>query len=191
MVLLHYSMDEQALQQKLTKVLEVLKQDLGTIRTGRATPALVENIIISAYGGSAKLRVMELATIGVSDSQTIVITPFDHSVIHDIEKGIQDANVGLNPIVDGQILRINLPPLSTERREELIKAVKHKLENGRIMVRQVRHDGMNEIKKQHDDKAISDDDKARLEKEVQRMIDEMMGTIDSFGAQKEAELLQI
>lgn len=184
-------MDEQALRQKLDKVLEVLKQDLGTIRTGRATPALVENIIISAYGGSTKLRVMELATIGVSDSQTIVITPFDHTVIHDIEKGIQDANVGLNPIVDGQILRITLPPLSTERREELIKAVKHKLENGRIMVRQVRHDGMSEIKKLHDDKAISDDDKTRFEKEVQKMVDDMMGTIDSFGAQKEAELLQI
>lgn len=191
MLLLHYEMDEQALRQKLDKVLEVLKQDLGTIRTGRATPALVENIIITAYGGSAKLRVMELATIGVSDSQTIVITPFDHTVIHEIEKGISDANVGLNPIVDGQILRISIPPLSKERREELIKSMKHKLENGRIMVRQVRHDGMAQIKKQHDTKEISDDDKARLEKEVQRLVDSMMETIDVMGAQKEKELLQI
>lgn len=184
-------MDEQELRQKLDKVLDVLKQDMGTIRTGRATPALVENIIITAYGGTTKLRVMELATIGVTDASTIVITPFDHTVTHDIEKGIQEANVGLNPIVDGQMLRISLPPLSKERREELIKSMRHKLENGKIMVRQVRHDGMNEIKKQHDTKAITDDDKARLEKDVQKTVDEMMALIESMGKQKEAELLQI
>lgn len=184
-------MDEQHLRERLDKVLDVLKQDMGTIRTGRATPALVENIYITAYGGSAKLRVMELATIGATDSQTLVITPFDHATIHEIEKGIQEANVGLNPIVDGQMLRISLPPLSTERREELIKSMKHKLENGKIMVRQVRHDGMNEIKKQHDMKAITDDDKTRLEKDVQKMVDDMMATIESMGKQKEAELLQI
>ncbi|MDP3941002.1 MAG: ribosome recycling factor [bacterium] len=184
-------MDEQQLQQKIAKVLEVLRQDMGTIRTGRATPALVENILISAYGGSAKLRVMELATIGVQDPQTIVITPFDHSVIHDLEKGIQEANVGLNPIVDGQILRISLPPLSKERREELIKSMRHKLENGKIMVRQLRHDVMNNIKKQHTEKIISDDDMKRLEKEVQRVVDETIETIEGMGKQKEAELLQI
>ncbi|MBI2442690.1 MAG: ribosome recycling factor [Candidatus Levybacteria bacterium] len=184
-------MDSDALRSKLEKVLEVLKQDVATIRTGRATPALVENIIISAYGGSAKLRVMELATIGVTDTQTIVITPFDYTVIHEIEKGIQEANVGLNPIVDGQLLRISLPPLSKERREELIKSMRHKLENGKIMVRQVRHEEMNEIKKQHDNKAISDDDKTRLEKELQRVVDETMGLIERMGKQKEEELLQI
>lgn len=184
-------MDSNNLQQKLDKVLDVLKQDMGTIRTGRATPALVENIYISAYGGSAKLRVMELATIGAQDASTLVITPFDHATIHEIEKGIQEANVGLNPIVDGQILRINLPPLSKERREELIKSMHHKLENGKIMVRQVRHDGMSDIKKQHDDKAISDDDKTRLERDVQKLVDDMMALIDSMGKQKEAELLQI
>ncbi len=184
-------MDQAVLREKIDKVIDVLRQDMGTIRTGRATPALVENIFISAYGGSAKLRVMELATIGVTDSHTLVITPFDHVTIHEIEKGIQDENVGLNPIVDGQILRINLPPLSKERREELTKAMKHKLENGKIMVRQVRHDGMNEIKKQHDAKSISDDDKTHLEKETQKLIDESMNFIDSMGKQKEAELLQI
>ena len=134
---------------------------------------------------------MELSTIGVQDPQTIVISPFDHSVIHDLEKGIQEANVGLNPIVDGQILRINLPPISKERREELIKSMRPKLENGKIMVRQVRHDGMNDIKRQHDNKTISDDDKVRQEKEVQKLIDDAMGQIDGMGKQKEAELLQI
>lgn len=184
-------MDQQELQQKIDKVIEILKQDMGTIRTGRATPALVENIFINAYGGTAKLRVMELATIGASDSQTLVITPFDHTTIHEIEKGIQEANVGLNPVVDGQILRISLPALSTERREELIKSVKHKLENGRVMIRQVRHDGMAMVKKLHDSKDISDDEKERLEKDVQKMIDDTMSLIDAMGKHKETELLQI
>lgn len=184
-------MDQQELKQKIDKVLEILKQDLGTIRTGRANPALVENIVVNAYGGSAKLKVMELATVGVTDAQTIVITPFDASIIGDIQKGIQDSGAGLNPASDGHVLRITIPPLSQERREELSKLMKHKLENGRIMVRQVRHEAMEEIKKAHTEKTISDDDKEREEKEVQRIIDETMKTIDSMGDQKEAELMQV
>lgn len=175
------------LKQNIQKVMEVMKSDLGTIRTGRATPALVENIVINAYGGTAKLRVMELATVGVSDSQTVVITPFDQSIIGEIQKGIQDANVGLNPSVDGIVLRITLPPLSQERREELSKLMRHKLENGRIMVRQVRHDAMDQIKKME----LPEDDEARWEKDVQKQIDEAISTIESMGKQKEDELMQI
>lgn len=183
-------MDQQfqsQLKQNIQKVMEVMKSDLGTIRTGRATPALVENIVINAYGGTAKLRVMELATVGVSDSQTVVITPFDQSIIGEIQKGIQDANVGLNPSVDGIVLRITLPPLSQERREELSKLMRHKLENGRIMVRQVRHDAMDQIKKMD----LPEDDEARWEKDVQKQIDEAISTIESMGKQKEDELMQI
>ena len=179
------------LKQKIQKILDILKQDLGTLRTGRASASLVENIVIDAYQGSAKLKIMELATIGATDPQTLVITPFDHSVIQEIEKGIVSANIGLSPVVDGQIIRITIPPLSEERRQELIKGMKHKLENGRIMVRQARHDAMEEIKKAHTDKEISDDDKGRHEKEVQKIVDDTMETIDSMGSQKESELLQV
>src|SRR6266851_5428611 len=133
-------------KEKLQKVLDVLKDDLATIRTGRATPSLVENIIVSAYGGSAKLKVMELATIGTPDNKTIVLTPFDVSVIHDLQKGIEAASTGLNPIIDSNVLRISIPPLSFERRQELIKAMKHKLENGRVMVRLVRHEMIEDMK---------------------------------------------
>src|SRR5215469_1335178 len=121
-------------KEKLDKVLDVLKDDLATIRTGRATPTLVENIVITAYGGSAKLKVMELATISATDNQTLVLTPYDASVTNDIQKGIEAANAGLTPIVDGNILRIKIPPLSLDRRQELIKAMRHKLENGRVMI---------------------------------------------------------
>lgn len=179
------------LKQKIDRVLDVLHADLSTIRTGRATPSLVENIVINAYGATQRLKVIELATVTVSDSQTLLVTPYDQSIIHEIEKGIQEANVGLNPVVDGQIVRISVPSLSEERRQELIKLMKHKLENGRVMVRQSRHDAMIDIKKWHTDKKISDDEMLRMEKETQRVIDATMEKIDDMGKRKEDELLQI
>ena len=177
-----------ATKQKIAKVLDVLKGDLSTIRTGRAQPSLVENIVINAYGGSARLKVMELATVGATDAKTLLITPFDPSIIHEIQKGIEAANAGFTPIVDGPIIRISIPPLSQDRREELIKAMKHKLENGRIMVRQVRHEAMEDIKKEYEGR---EDDIKRLEKEVQKLVDETVETIEDWGKQKEQELLQI
>ncbi len=179
----------QNLNEHIQKILELIKQDIATIRTGRATPALVENISISVYGGSAHMKVLELATIGALDSQTLVITPFDHSVIHEIEKGIREANTGISPVIDGQVLRISLPPLSQERREELIKLMRQKLENGRVMIRQARHDGMEEVKRNNE--GISEDEVERIEKEVQKQIDTAMNMIDGLGKQKEDELLQI
>ena len=179
------------LRQKIQKIIDLLKQDLATVRTGRASSALIEHIVIDAYGGTAKLKIMELATIGAVDSKTLVITPFDHSVIQEIEKGIVTANVGLNPVVDGQIIRITIPSLTEERRQELIKGMKHKLENGRIMVRQGRHEAMEDVKKAHSEKEISDDDKSRFEKEIQRIVDETIETIDGMGKQKEEDLMQV
>jgi ribosome recycling factor len=175
-------------KKKIEKILDILQGDLSTIRTGRATPSLVENIVINAYGGTAKLKVMELATVGTADTQTVVITPFDPSIINEIAKGIEAANAGFTPAVDGALIRIKIPPLSQDRRQELIKAMKQKLENGRIMVRQARHEAMDSIKKEFEGR---EDDIKRLEKEVQKIIDDTMSTIDSWGAQKEAELLKI
>jgi len=179
------------LRAQIQKVMDLIRTDLGTVRTGRAAPSLVESIPIVTYGGSTKLKVLELATVAVSDSQTIVITPFDQATRDDIRKGIVEAGTGLNPVDDGHVLRINIPPLSQERREELIKMMHHKLENGRIMIRQARHEAMTAIKKQFEDKTISEDDQSSLEKEVQKIVDETISTIDSMGKQKEDELLQI
>jgi ribosome recycling factor len=173
----------------MAKVLEVLKQDIATVRTGRAAPSLVENIVVSVYGGTTKMRVMEIATISATDPHTLVITPYDNSILGEIQKGIQDANIGLNPSTDGQVIRLSIPPLSEERRQELIKLMHQKLENGRVMVRQSRHDGMSEIKKQAGD--LSEDDVARLEKEMQKATDDFIEEIDSIGKRKEEELLQI
>lgn len=175
-------------KQKIDKVLEILKGDLDTIRTGRATPSLVENIVISAYGGASKLKVMELATVGAIDTQTLVITPYDQSIIGEIQKGIEAANAGFTPNIDGNLIRISIPPLSQERRQELIKAMRQKLENGKIMVRQVRHEAMEDIKKQF---AGLEDDIKRQEREVQKIVDDTVETIENWGKQKEEELMKI
>jgi ribosome recycling factor len=178
----------QETKQKMLKALEVLQNDIATVRTGKATPALVENVVISAYGGSAKMRIMELATISVSDPHTLTLSPFDNSIIGEIQKGIQDANLGLSPAVNGEVIRISIPPLSQERRQELIKLMHQKLEGGRISLRQLRHDAMDAIKK---DDELSEDDIKRLEKEVQKITDDFSAEIDTIGKKKEAELLAI
>ena len=171
----------------MEKAVEVLRLDLATIRTGKATPSLVENIIVSVYSGASKLKVMEVATVAVSDPHTLVLTPFDASIIEEIRKGIMESGAGLNPASDGQVIRISIPPLSQERREELIHLMKQKLENGRIMVRQVRHEAMSDIKKAD----LAEDETSRLEKEVQNTTDSLMAEIDALGTRKEEELMQI
>lgn len=184
-------MDQSGISSKMQKVVEVLRADLSTVRTGRAAPSLVENIVVSVYGGTTRLRILELAHVSSSDSQTLVITPFDPSIIGEIQKGIEIANVGLNPGVDGQIIRISVPPLSEERRKELIALVNQKLEGGKIQVRQIRHEAMAEIKKQFNDKKVSEDDVMRLEKEAQKITDDTILEIENLGKRKEEELMQI
>lgn len=172
----------------MQKVSQLLNQDLGTVRTGRATPSLVDQIEVTVYSGTTRMKVLELATIAVSDPQTLVITPFDPSILGELQKGIQEANIGYNPANDGKILRINIPPLSEERRKDLIHVMRQKLENGKIMIRQARQDGLHAIKKIED---ISEDGIKKLEKEIQNLTDEYMKKIDSMGESKEKELLQM
>ncbi len=178
-------------REQMGKILDVIKADLSTVRTGRAAPSLVENISINAYAGTAKMRVVELSHVSVSDSQTLLVTPFDSTIIGEIQKGIQEANIGLTPSIDGTVIRISIPLLSEERRQELVHLVNQKLEGGKIQVRQVRHEAMGEVKKMLDDKAISEDDSARLEKEVQKLTDDAISEIDNLGKKKEEELLAI
>ena len=176
---------------RMKKAIEVTRTDISSIRSGRATPALIEHIVVAVYGGSQHLKVMELATITTVDSKTLVIAPYDPSIIAEIERGIAGANVGLNPIVDGEILRISIPPLSEERRQEYIKLAKVKLEAGKVMVRQVRHDAMKELAASMSSKDIGEDELKAGEKKVQELTDEMIAEVETMGEKKEAELLQV
>ncbi len=178
-------------RQKMQKALDVLREDFATVRTGKANPSLVENIVINAYGGSSPLKVLELATIHIENNSTIVINPFDKSIIAEIEKGISNANVGLNPIVDQEILRINLPPLTEERRQEFVKLIKQKSEAGKVMLRQARHEGMEDTKKRAEEQGHSEDEVTRIEKEIQKLTDEFTEKIDTLASDKEKELMTL
>ena len=184
-------MDEASLRAKMDQVLTLVKTDISSIRTGRATPALVENIIVPAYGGTSRMRILELATISATDPQTLTIEPWDKSIIGDIRKGILEANVGLNPSMDETKIRISLPPLTTEDREKYVKLLSGKIENGRIMIRQIRGDAMHEIKKEFEDKVITEDQKFAQEKKIQEYTDEYVGKIEAVGEAKKEELLHL
>ncbi len=173
---------------KMQKALELLTIDLGSIRTGRATPSLVDNVEVNVYGGTTRMKMMELATIAASDSQTLTITPFDPSIIEEIQKGLMEANLGFTPSNDGHLIRINIPSLTTERREELVHLLKQRLENGRILIRQARQEALKELKNANE---LSEDELERMEKEIQRLTDEFMGKIDNLGSTKEKELITI
>jgi len=174
---------------KMHKALDFVRQDVGAIRTGRATPALVENVVINAYGGSAKLKIVELATISVSDPQSLVITPYDPSIIGDIRRDLANANLGLTPVLDNNVIRVAVPALTSERRFEYVKMLHRKLEDGRVKIRQIRHDRMGELKREFESREVNEDDKERVEEELQKLTDKMMEEIENIGEAKEKEIV--
>ena len=184
-------MDEASINQKMQKVVDSVASDISGIRTGRATPSLVENIMVPAYGGTQMMRVLEVASITAPDSQMLVISPWDKSIIGDIRKGILEANTGMNPSIDGEVIRIAFPPLTTEDRERYVKLLSAKLENGKVLIRSVRSDEMHEIKKRIENKEITEDDKTDEEKKIQELTDLYIGKIDTLGEAKKQDLMQI
>jgi ribosome recycling factor len=184
-------MDETSIRSKMQQVVNLIVSDVGSIRTGRATPSLVEDVVVAVYGGQQKLKVQELATISAPDTQTILIDPWDKSIIGEIRQGILAANIGMNPSMDGEVIRISLPPLTTEDREKYVKLLSVKLENTRIMIRQIRGDVMHDIKKSFEAKELSEDEKFAQEKKLQEITDEFVGKVNGIGEKKKQELLQI
>jgi ribosome recycling factor len=151
----------------------------------------VDDLAVLVYGGQQKLKIKELATVTSPDHQSLVIDPWDKSIIGEIRQGILSANIGMNPSIDGQIIRIAFPPMTTEDREKYTKLLGVKLEGGRVMIRQIRQDGMHDIKKSFEDKTISEDEKFAAEKKLQEITDEFVGKINEMGEKKKAELMQI
>jgi ribosome recycling factor len=184
-------MDESSIRSKMQSSLDAVAFDIAGIRTGRATPSLVENIVCPAYGGTQRLKVMELATISAPDPSQLIINPWDKSIIGDIRKGILEAGIGMNPSIDGEIIRISMPPMTTEDREKYVKLLSGKLENGKVVIRQVRADEMHEIKKKFEAKEMTEDEKFGNEKKLQELTDEFVGKIEEMGEKKKVELLQI
>jgi ribosome recycling factor len=184
-------MDEGKISSRMQQVIDLVTSDVASIRTGRANASLVENIEVPAYGGTQKLMVKELGTISVIDARTITIDPWDKSIIGEVRKGILNANVGLNPNIDGEIIRISLPPMTSQDREKYIKLLSTKLENGKVMVRQIRQEFMQAIRDNFENKELSEDERFNQEKRLQEMTDDFIGRIEAIGEKKEKELAAI
>ncbi len=177
------------MRSKMLAALQHLQADLGTVRTGRANPALVENVLAEVYG--TKMPLIQLATISTPDSRQIIIAPFDLTNTAAISKAIQGTNLGLMPAIDGDIIRLTIPALTEERRQEYIKLAHQKVESGRVQIRQLRHEEMEEVGRLEKDGKIGKDEKERQEKEIQKITDEMTEKIDEMSKRKEEELLQV
>lgn len=171
------------------KTIEHLHHDLAGIRTGRANPALLNSVQVDAYGMSQPLN--QVANVAVSDSRTLVVTPWDKGLLSAIDKAIQAANLGLNPSSDGQVLRINLPALSEERRKELVKVVGSLAEKARIGIRNVREDMLKQAKKQETEGSIGKDDMAHAQKKVQEAVDKLNEEIKAIVVDKEKEVMTV
>lgn len=179
----------QNIEEKMRKTDEGLKKDLATIRTGRATPSIIEHIKVDYFGVATPLN--QIAGISVPDARLLVIQPWDKSSIRNIEKAIQTSDLGLNPVNDGTAIRINIPPLSEERRQELIKVVHRRVEERKVTIRNLRRDAMNELKELEKSKEISQDDNKRALEQLQKLTDSFIASIEQTGQDKEAELIQV
>jgi ribosome recycling factor len=171
------------------KALDFLRKELGGLRTGRATPALVEDIICDAY--DAKMEIKGLASIQNLDSRTLIIEPWDKSVLKNIEKGIQAAGIGLNPIVDGPKIRIAMPALTEENRKELVKVMGKKMEEAKMAMRNVRDEIKGKIEKAEEDGEIAEDERFRLQDQLDEMTRNYNEKIKTLGEEKEKEIMTI
>jgi ribosome recycling factor len=178
---------EKAATGEMDKAVKHYERELITIRTGRAHPALVEGIKFTAYGTSV-LTIKEAASITVPEPRFIVIQPWDQNTIQDIEKALSTSDLGLTPVIDGNIIRIRLPEMSTSRRDELVKILGKKTEDSRISVRNVRKEFHNLIRDSEKNKSISEDHSRRLTDTLQKITDKFIGTIDQMAQKKENEI---
>ena len=173
----------------MLKTDEVVQHEFATVRTGKASPGLVENIQVEVYG--SMMRIRELAGITTPEPRLLIIQPWDAATVHPIEKAIQKSNLGLNPAVDRKFIRIVLPELSEERRVEFTKVVHKMAEDGRVAIRHVRRDAIEHLKKESKAGAIPEDDLLHAEKEVQKLTDQYIAKLDGHLAHKEKEIMTV
>lgn len=174
---------------RMEKSFESLKNDFGGLRAGRAHASLLDGIMVEAYGSPAPLS--QVGTVSVPDARTLSVSVWDKSVAKAVEKAIRESDLGLNPVSDGQLIRIPIPPLSEERRKELVKVAGKYSEQAKIAVRNVRRDALDGIKKLKKDSLISEDEEKKYENEIQKLTDETIKRIDEELARKEKDILQV
>lgn len=176
-------------EHRMQQAVESLRQDLTTLRTGRASPALVERLLVDYYGASTPLQ--QMAAINATDARTITIQPWDRKALGDIEKAIQKSDLGLNPSNDGNVLRITIPPLTEERRKDLVKVLRKKVDESKVAVRNVRRDAHDKLREQEKAKTLSEDDLKRSMDRLQKMTDKYIEEMDKVSLAKEHEILEV
>ena len=175
--------------ERMDGAVQALKRELNGVRTGRAHPSLIETLVVDYYGAATPLK--QLGTINAPEPRMLTIQVWDRGALKAIEKAIQGSDLGLNPAIDGQLIRLPFPPLTENRRKELVKLVHNKAEESRIAVRNVRRHAHDELRKAEKDGAVSQDDLKRHEEELQKATDQHISTIDNECKKKEAELLEV
>ena len=178
-----------AATEKMDKAIAVLKDELSGVRTGRATPALLQRIVVDYYG--TPVPIQQLASFSVPEPRTLMVTPYDPNAISSMEKAIMASDLGITPGNDGTVIRLSFPPLTEERRKELSKLVHHRGEEGRVAVRNIRRHSKEELERLEHDGSISEDDLVRSEKELQKLTDKHIAGIDEVVAHKDTELKEI
>ena len=175
-------------QDRMHKSIEVLRHELSSIRTGRATPALLDRVVVDYYGSPTPINA--LATISAPEPRLITIQPWDRQTIGPIEKAIQKSDLGLNPTNDGQLIRLAIPALNDERRKDLMKLVQKRLEESRVAIRNLRRDAIESLRKEEKDKLISEDDVKRGQDRLQKTTDQFIAQVDEVGKEKEREIFE-
>jgi len=176
-------------KEQFNKVIERLHHELSSVRTGRANPALLSTVMVESYG--TKVPLQQVASVNVSDAKTLAISPWDKSQLQAVEKGIMEANLGFTPNNDGQIIRINLPPMSEDRRKEMVKLVGQIAEQARIGIRQVREEILKAVKREESDGKATKDDVANAQKDIQKIVDEFNKEIKDTIEDKEKEIMTV
>lgn len=175
--------------EKFDKAIERFKQEIAALRTGRASAGLIENVMVESYG--AKMPIAHMASISIPDARTIAIQPWDKSNMGPIEKAIQAANIGLNPVNDGVLIRLSLPPMTEERRKEMVKTLGQMAEQAKIAIRNVREEVIKDLKKQQEDGQITTDDLEGQKKDLQEVVDKYNAQIKEIMEAKEKEVMTI
>src|ERR1041385_5846569 len=176
-------------EDKMIKTEQVVVNEFSGVRTGKASPALVENILVEVYG--SPMRIRELAGITTPEPRALTIQPWDANSLHAIEKAIQKSNLGLSPAIQGKVIRLFFPELSQERRQEFVKIIRKMAEDGRVAIRHVRRDAMEQLKKHGHDSGVTEDEVKQAEKDLQKLTDDYIGKIDGHVVTKEKEIMTV
>ncbi len=179
----------QAQEERMQKSIESFKHELSALRAGRATPSLLDRVLVEYYG--APTPVNQIAKVTVPEPRMILIQPWEESILHDIEVAIMKSDLGLNPNSDGTAIRLSIPALTQERRQEIVKAVNKKAEEAKVALRNVRRDGNDAFKKQEKAKEITEDESKRLQEQMQKLVDKYVKQVDELKAKKEKEVMEV